>query len=397
MLARESAQLTAAFIKSIDRPGRFGDGRGSHGLSILAYANSKGGINKSWSQRILIDDRERTLGLGTYPLISLQKARDKAFDNARRIALGEDILKPKRIIPTLAQAFDQVIANRSPSWKGRHTAVSWLLAKHYCKLIHSKTVSDVTAQDVFNVLRPLWRDKGSTATSVQSRLSAVMKWAMQMEFRTSNPALAGNITEVFGPLPPTKPRPSAPYEALGQLLAKIRDSDAWWAEKNCLLFMAFTADRSGEVREATWQEIDLDEAIWRIPAERMKVHKDHIVPLPKQAVEILIHAKQNGHHSQGTVFPPKRGGTFISSGRLSELTRARDLHFVPHGLRSSFRTWAGERDDINQDTAEVSLAHAVGKKATRTYLRTAFFRQRRKLMQQWADYLSKTMGPVISS
>ena len=160
--------------------------------------------------------------------------------------------------------------------------------------------------------------------------------------------------------------------------------------------MALTGDRSGEAREATWDEIDLDKAIWTIPAQRMKALNEHIVPLSKEAMEILRYAQSHGHHSNGTIFPPKRGGIYIHRSRLAKTTRKLSLPFVPHGLRSSFATWASELDNINPDVVEACLAHTLDKKVRRSYIRTKFFKQRRKLMQEWADYLTKTMGPVIA-
>lgn len=389
-------RLTHAFIKSIDRSGRFGDGYGSHGLSLLAKTNAAGGLNLVWSQRILINGKKSTLGLGPLWAVTLKMARASAFDNARRSAEGEDIRKPKRTIPTVAEAFDKVIALRAPTWRGKATAASWRISKElYCEPILSKRVSDVTNADVLDILGPIWNAKTATAKNVKSHLSAVMDWAVQQEFRSTNPA-APRVTRSLGSQQPPDHHEAAPYEDLGRHLAKVRDSDAWWAEKYCLIFMALTADRSGEAREATWQEINLDKATWTIPAQRMKAGQEHVVPLSRAAIEILRFAQRNGHHSEGTIFPPKRGGVFIGGGRLSALTKKLDLPFVPHGLRTSFRDWAGERDDINQDAAEVALAHAVGGQTQRAYLRTKFFDQRRVLMQEWADYVTHTMGPVVS-
>ena len=107
-------RLTIAFIKSIDRPTRRGDGRGGNGLSIIAYTNAAGGLNKAWSQRVLVDGKQRTFGLGRLPYITLTVARKLAFENIRKRDLGELIREPKRHIPTLSEAFDQHIANHTP-------------------------------------------------------------------------------------------------------------------------------------------------------------------------------------------------------------------------------------------------------------------------------------------
>ena len=397
MLARDSRQLTTRFIRSIDRPGRFGDGRGSHGLSIRAKGNAAGGLNKFWQQRTSIDGQKCTIGLGNFPIITLQVARNNAFNNARQIALGEDIRKPKHDIPTFAQAFDQVIETRLPSWRDEDTEKAWRRDKEYCKPMLSIKISKVTTKHVLDTLEPIWIAKPKLARDLSSIVSGVMDWAIQQGHRATDPVPTyAQLTRTFGKQPPPVPYKSAPYEDLGRHLKTLIRSKTWWAEKCCLIFMALTGDRSGEAREATWEEIDLDKAIWTIPAQRMKALNEHIVPLSKEAREILRYAQSQGHHSNGTIFPPKRGGIYIHRSRLAKTTRKLKLQFVPHGLRSSFATWASELDNINPDVVEACLAHTLDKKVRRSYIRTRFFKQRRKLMQEWADYLTKTMGPVIA-
>ena len=397
MLARDSRQLTTRFIRSIDRTGRFGDGRGSHGLSIRAERNAAGGLNKFWQQRTSINGQKCTIGLGTFPIITLQVARNRAFDNARKIALGEDIRKPERTIPTFAQAFDQVIETRYPSWRDEDTVKAWRRGKEFCKPMFSTKVSKVTTKDILDTLEPIWISKPKVARDLRSILSGVMDWTIQQGHRTTDPVPThAQLTRTFGNQPPPVPHKSAPYDDLGSHLETLICSDTWWAEKYCILFMALTADRSGEARKAVWSEIDLDKAIWTIPGHRMKNAGEHIVPLSKQAIEILKFAQRNGDHSKGTIFPPKRGGIYINRSRLAKTTQKLALPFVPHGLRASFATWASDREYVNPDVVEASLAHAMDKKVRRPYIRTKFFKQRRKLMQEWADFLTETMGPVIA-
>ena len=395
-------RLTETFIRSIKEPCKRGDGRGSHGLAIIAREKAGGGLSLFWQQRVLIDDKQRTIGLGNYPEITLKMARVKAFENARKLALGEDILKPKRVIPTLAEAFDALIALRTPEWnrkgekKARQTVNQWNLSKdEYCSSILHKRVSDINAGDVMDVLGPIWIDKSATANNVQSHLKQVMDWAIRVEFRTTNPAVRSNL-RLLGTQPPPVHHPAAPYQDLGQYLAQVRDSDAWWGEKYCLLFISITADRSGEAREATWDEVDMEKATLSIPAERMKGPDDHVVPLSTQAMEILRLAKRKGRHSRGTIFPPKRGGVFIDASNLSDLTKRLALPFVPHGVRSSFKDWVSENHPEARELAEMSLAHVVGNRVERAYRRTILLEQRRKLLQEYADFLSQTCGPFIA-
>ena len=401
MVDERPPRLTETFIRSIKEPCKRGDGHGSHGLAIVARKKAGGGLRLFWQQRVLIDGRQRTIGLGNYPEITLKMARVRAFEKARKLALGEDILKPKRVVPTLAEAFDALIALRTPEWnrkgekKARRIVNQWHLSKNrYCLPILTKLVSDINAEDVIDVLRPIWIDKSATANNVQNHLKQVMDWAIRLEFRTTNPAVRSN-TRLMGTQPPPVHHPAAPYQDLGQYLAQIRDSDTWWAEKYCLLFMALTADRSGEAREATWDDVDMEKATLTIPAERMKGPDDHVVPLSTPAMEILRLAKRKGR-SRGIIFPPKRGGDSIGDSNLSDLTKRLALPFVPHGLRSSFKDWVSENHPEARELAEMSLAHVVGNRVERAYRRTNLLEQRRKLLQEYADFLSQTCGPFIA-
>ena len=159
----KSIRLTHTFIKSVTRPGRYGDGRGGLGLSLLVKKTVSGRQSKTWSQRLRINRKITTMGFGSYPVVTLADARIKALDNARRVNQGEDILKPPPTIPTVEEAFDIVIEQRRPSWKGKKTEANWELAKRYCKPISSKPVSEVKQQDIIDVLVPIWQEKPNLA------------------------------------------------------------------------------------------------------------------------------------------------------------------------------------------------------------------------------------------
>ena len=401
MIRTSPGRLTEAFIRSIKEPCKHGDGHGGHGLTLVVRDRAGGGLRFFWRQIFTIDGKTRSTGLGSYPLITLKEARYMAFDNARKIALGEDILAPKREIPTLAQAFEQYMANRTPEWKqkgerkAKETEDRWNLSKTYCLPILSKRVSDVDAEDVLNVFRPIWIPYPATANNVQSNLHQVMNWAIQMKYRTTNPANR-SVMRSLGKQPPPEHHKAAPYQKLGGYLAKIRDSKYGWAPKYCIIFLAFTEDRSGEAREAEWSDIDWDKETLTIPAHRMKSGIKHVVPLPKQAMEILRFAWSKRHHSNDKIFPPPRGSTSLDRDALAEITRELDLKFVPHGLRSSFTDWVSENRPESETLSEMSLAHVVGTTTRRAYARSILLEPRRKLLQEYADYLTETMGPVIA-
>ena len=247
---------------------------------------------------------------------------------------------------------------------------------------------------MLDLLRPAWIKHRSASQRLASHLRQVFDWSIQTGYRTTNPA-SGHVTKLLGQQPPHKHHPAAPYTKLGVYLAKIRDSDYWWAARYSIIFLAFTEDRSGEATEATWEEIDMDEATLTIPVHRMKGDIEHVIPLPTQAMDILRLADSKGRHSKGTIFPPQRGGLSMDSGRLSEITRELKLPFVPHGLRSSSKDWVTEKHPECRELAEMSLAHVVGTATERAYRRTILLPQRRALLQEYADFLTETMGLVI--
>ena len=392
-------KLTDTFIKTLNKPGRHGDARGGHGLSVkvrrtaLGERTGRGGWAKTWCQRIKINGRRVDLGLGSYPVVSLAMARDKALDNAKRVKKGEDIRKPPPTIPTVAEAFKAVIKDLSPSWRGTQTLGNWQRSLAYCKRISSMPVSQVTRQDVLGIIKPLWHEKGSTAKAMRSHLSMAMQWAMNEGFRETNAALPG-VVQNLGRQSPTIGHPSLEQREVGSALALVRDADVWWATKVCLLFLAFTGVRSGEARKATWDEIDLKTATWTMPGARTKNGKEFKIPLSTQALQILRYAEDCSGRRQGSIFPPERGGKYMNSGNLSSLVKRLKISCVPHGFRKSIRNWAAVAW-IVQPAAEMILGHKPSNAVVEVYLTTDFFEMRQPIMQDWADYLTETMGPVI--
>ena len=403
MVDEKRPRLTNTFIKSIERPGRWGDGLGSYGLSIIAYTNAASGINKAWSQRIVVDGKDRTFGLGRWPQITPATARKRAFENVIKRDNGKDIREPKRQIPTMGEAFDQFIADHTPEWKRRgkrrakQLAYRWDLSKRYCKSILSQQISAVTHDDVKGIFRRDWHERAPTAARVQNHLSQIFTQAVEMEIRASNPANRRYLVGALGKQPKGEHHRSAPYEELGEYLAQIRDSPFWWAEKYCLIFIALTEDRTSEILEAVWDDVDWDAETLTIPEERMKGDKAHVIPLPNQAMDLLRFAWRKPRHSKGTIFPPQRGGIFIGRGRLVEITKKLDLPFTPHGLRASFGNWASDHENREYKMlAKLSIAHVVDNQADQPYFTKDPIDKRRAMLQEYAYFLAQTCGPFIS-
>ena len=385
MMATRKGGLSAAFVRTVTEPGRYGDGRGGHGLALLVIPSGA----RCWVQRLVIHGKRRELGLGGYPMVTLSEARSKAFENRKLARSGGDPLALKRraAVPTFAEAAEQVYAIRRPTWRnGRHAAL-WMagLRDYAYPRLGNRPVSDITAQDVMAVLLPVWHSKYETARRVRQRISTVMKWAIAEGHRADNPA--GEVLTAVLPRKGTGVRHhrALPHKEVAGAIAAVRGSGAGMSTRLAFEFLVLTAARSGEVRLATWAEIDLDAYEWCIPGERMKTEREHRVPLCDHAVEVLEEARALQDRTD-LVFPGARRGP-LSDKALSSLMHQLGIDAVPHGFRSSFREWAAECTNIPREVCEEALAHVNPNRVEAAYQRSDLFDKRRKLMDAWATYL----------
>ena len=389
--------LTAAFVKTISKPGRYGDGRGSFGLFLRVWPMANGRTGKNWAQRLHINGNYTHLGLGPVALLSLAEAREKAKQNARAILAGVDPRKSprklRRVIqtsasPTFGEAVDRVIDVHIGGWKHPKTAKIFraTLEQYAFPALETRPVSQVTSHDVMAILEPIWTSKPETSRKVRKGIGKVMKWAMAQGYRSDNPA-GDVITQALPKHGRCQHYQTLPFAEIGAAIEKVQSTDAWPATKLCFEFMVLAAARSGEARQATWDEIDLEAATWSIPAEKMKNGRAHRVPLSKQAMDILAKARALSDGS-GLVFPSQRGKVMDGS-TLSKLLRDHSIGMVPHGVRSSFRDWAAECSDVPTEIASHAIAHIEGSASELAYRRTDYFEKRRALMQDWADYIGQ--------
>ena len=380
--------LSAAFVNKVRAAGRYGDGRGGHGVSLLVRETANGRVSKTWSQRLYINGKPIMLGLGTYPVVTLAEARAKALETRRVVAAGSDPRTVRRM-PTFEQATEQVIAMHAETWKpGSRTGTIWRrsLELYAYPIIGAKPVDQITTADVMSVLVPIWSIKRQTAMGVRQRISIVMRWAVAQGMRADNPA--GDA--VSAALPRAKARvehrKALPYDQVAAALGTVRAASAYWGTKSAFEYMVLTAARKGEVRLMTWDEIDLDAATWTVPAERMKTGLAHRVPLSDRALEVLADAQQRTS-GEGLVFPGERGGS-VALTNFNRLVENNDIDATPHGFRSSFRDWASECTDAPREVCELALAHVNSDRVEAAYRRTDLYKRRRQLMQDWADYLT---------
>ena len=378
------SKLTAGFVKAVRRPGRYGDGRGGFGLSLLVKPTSTGRISKTWAQRLYINGRPVNLGLGAYPLVTLKEARVKALENRRTLERGMDPRSDGT--PTFARAAEKVIAIHRANWKpGSDTEQQWRqsLREYVYPKIGDKTVDEITTTDVMAILLPIWNEKRVTATRVRNRISAVMRWAVAQEYREGNPA--GDT--IAAALPRNEVRTvhhrALPHAQVARALARVRASTSQPMTKLAFEFLVLTASRSGEARSARWADIDAGAATWTVPAKHMKTGREHRVPLSSRALEVLAQAR---HRCRGSELAfPSPAGRKLTGNTFSLLCRRLEIGAVPHGFRSSFRDWCAERG-VPREVAESALAHAV-KGVEGAYLRSDLFERRREIMEAWADYV----------
>ena len=346
-------------------------------------------------QRLVIRGKSRTLGLGGFALVTLAEAREAALANRRLARTGGDPLAARRharATPTLEEAAAAVLEQKRDGWRSAKHAKDWptSLRLYVFPQLGDKPVSEITSADLLQVLAPIWHAKPETARRVRQRVGAVMKWAVAMEYRADNPA-GEALGEALGRQQDVvRHMPALPHPEVAAAVEAVRASGAWVGTKLAFEYLVLTAARSAEVRLSTWDEIDLEAAVWTVPGARMKAKRPHRVPLCDRAVEIVEQAKEvrsdNGAPRSALVFPSRRGKP-LSNMTLSKLVKEQGIAAVPHGFRSSFRDWASERTNHPREVVEAALAHVVANQTEAAYARSDLFERRRRLMDEWAEYL----------
>ena len=400
--------LTPLAVKSA-KPGRHADGAG-------LYLLVKDSGAKSWLYRATIAGKVRDVGLGSAlpGAITLAQARELARDKAREAASGAVPVsdrtkrakeaKAAQSEQSKAKTFKQVaegyIDLKESGWRNAKHKAQWrsTLETYAYPEFGNLPVADVTTDHVMDVLRPIWSSKPETASRLRGRIENVMDAAKVQGLRSGeNPARWRGHLDFLLPKPNKLARghhASLPYAELHAFMADLKGREALAAK--ALQFAILTATRSGEVLGASWAEIDLDGAIWTIPADRMKAAKEHRVPLSARAVEILkeVQGLNTSGLKEATVFPGNSGGQLSGMAMAMLLRRMERPNITVHGFRSTFREWAGETTAYAREVVEHALAHQLADKAEAAYQRGSLFPKRVKLMQAWADYCA---SPVADS
>jgi integrase len=377
-------KLTATRIKSTRAAGRYGDG---NGLFLVVGKGSAA----SWVVRIQKDGRRRDFGLGSAAKVSLSAARTLAEKLRSQVAAGVDPIAERqkaRGVPTFREAAEQVHAEHKRNWRnGKHNA-QWLssLEAYAFPKIGDLPVSKVEGGAVRDLLAEIWLEKPETARRVRQRIGAILDWAFSKGYRDAEAPMRSICKGL--PKHATKSRHLAAmaFNDVPAFMARLRERESWG--RLALEAAILTAARSGEIRGATWDEIDLEAGLWTIPASRMKAGREHVVPLSPAAKQVFARASDLRTEGSRFVFQGAKRDKSMSDMTLLKALRSMGEPFTVHGFRSSFRDWVSEETSFPGELAEAALAHIIENKVEAAYRRGNLLAKRRKLMDAWGEYCS---------
>lgn len=380
--------LSATAVKAASAPGRYGDG---DGLFLLV---GKGGA-KSWMVRVQKDGRRRDIGLGSARKVPLKLARERASEVRTQIESGIDPVAERRKapgVPTFRAAASLVHTEHKASWKNAKHRVQWLstLETYAFPAFGDRSIADIDAAMVRDALAAIWLKKPETARRLRQRIRTVIDWSVAKGYRDA--ALAMPVIDKALPKQRAKVRHHAalPYAELPAFMSELRARESMG--RSALEAAILTAARSGEVRLATWAELDLDAATWTVPAERMKAGREHVVPLSAPAVALFERMKAHKREGSDLVFPGTKRGKPLSDMTLTKALRDMGRDVTAHGFRSTFRDWVAEQTSWPAELAEAALAHVVSDKTVAAYQRGSMLEKRRELMAAWTDYCEGASG-----
>jgi len=416
-------ELSALEVKDLKHHGKNGNAYyavgGVAGL-LLQVTPAEG---KSWILKVKVGAKVREIGLGGYPTVTLKNARDHAREMRDKIRRGIDPVEERKVAKaalfaaqkrglTFDAAVEKYLEQKLKELTNDKHGKQWrsTLVRYASPAIGKMLVSEITVHDVQRMLDPIWMTITETATRVRSRVESVLDWATVKGHLTGeNPARwKGNLETLM-------PKPNKVAKKSNHPAIALKDAQRWFAalreregiSARALEFVALTAARSGEVRGAVWEEFDLVEKIWTVPAVRMKADKEHRVTLTDEAVALLNRMPRL--NSSPYVFAAPREGQ-LSDMSLSAVMRrihADDVDrggsgfvdstskrpAVPHGLRSTFRVWVAEKTESPREMAEIALAHTVGSEVERSYQRSDLIEKRRQMMAMWDSFLRGVAAP----
>ncbi len=332
-------------------------------------------------------------------MMSAEEAREKAFHNLEVAKRGYDPRSKVQVshyrnevkhgVPTFREEAERVIELKSSSWKhAKLMGRKWrsTFERYVFPVIGDIPVDRITRQDIKAILEPKWVSKNAAMREALQRVSEIFKVAMAEDHVNHNPA-SNEILKILPRLNGERKHHKAlPHEQVAEAVQKIRNNESYPGTKLCLEFLILTSVRSVEAREVEWRDVDMEKGIWTVPAGKMKAKEEHRVPLSEPVLSVLKKAKKIKltEKKTGLVFPAQSGRVMHSS-ILTKLLKKEGIDSTVHGFRTSFSTWANEKN-YNPDAIEACLAHTTpGVRGA--YMRGEFFEQRREIMQAWSDYI----------
>ena len=388
-----STTITQAHATKANTPSRIYD---THpGLHLWVKSQKA----KYWIYRTAKGGKRTDLSLGKFPEVGVAEARKKASALALEVqSLGHAPTRvkttPEPALPKAEVVFQDfaqaLVQDMSPQWRNHKHANQWAntLRDYAYPIIGQKPIGQINTEDILQILKPIWQTKTETATRLRGRVEKVLAAATIKGHRTGvNPAQWRGHLDCLLPQPKklqkVKHHPALPFDELPHFieLLQSRRSISALALEFCIL----TTSRTSEVLLAKWSEVG--EAIWKIPADRMKAGKEHIVPLPYRANQILKLAKE---HNQNSEYIFSNGQRPLSNMALLTLLKRMGFgHITTHGFRSTFRDWVSEVTDFSPEVAEMCLAHTIGNKVVAAYRRGNLLEKRRRLLHEWELYALK--------
>ncbi|MDA9191151.1 integrase arm-type DNA-binding domain-containing protein [bacterium] len=382
-------RLTERGLRTLG-PGRHCDG---DGLYLLVSPSGR----RSWVLRYQMHGRRRDMGLGPYPYVSLQLARQRAFEERSLVKVdGKDPITRRRLQGSessadFASIACEFIRLKAPGWRSVKSEAQWTssLKTYAFPTLGFLPVAEITVDHVLSVLKPIWTEKTETASRVRQRIEAVLSFAIATERRAGD-----NPAQWKGRLEHVLPAPSKVSKVKHHAALDWREAPQLWTflvaakgqAARAAQFLYLTAVRSAEARYARYEEIDLQEALWNIPEERMKNGKPHRVPLNDLAIKLI--SAQPNYANNGWIFPNTSGNPF-SDTAVRKVLATYPKKTTVQGLRSTFRDWAGEATAHAWEVSEMALAHTFQTATEAAYARGDMLVKRRRLMDDWATYLQR--------
>lgn len=384
-------KLTAKFVENVTEAGKYYDLNG-----LFLHVRPSGA--KKWLQRYTYNGRRREIGLGSAKLVSVATARKNAHQNLVLVSEGIDPIednKQDKVIPKFEKAARRVYEANRPTWRNAKHAAQFIttLETYAFPVIGNMPVNDVSSTHVLQILSPIWVTKSETAKRIRQRLSMVFKWCVAKQWRVDDPANIAIVKALPRQTKKVTHRKSISYNDVAGFLDTVSNSSAGLNTKLGIEFLILTATRSGEVRNARWDEVN--GSLWTIPAERMKAGIAHRVPLPSRCMEILDLAREISQGS-GYIFEGTKQNKPLSENTFNKLMKELGLDVHAHGFRTSFRTWTQEKTNYPREIAETALAHSLKDAAEAAYARSDLLEKRAKMMEAWARFLSTTSCNIIS-